>query len=87
MPDVVAVFFVEFVFCDGTSGEGSAPEEEGFFNGEANAFEEKGVLETAKVFEMFVAPEGLVEVHHTCWKVGGEGVNGGCGNTFSWKNG
>lgn len=58
MTDVVLVFFVEFVV--GFFGEAGAPETDTFVETEADAFEEKSVLQAAKVFEMGVAPEGEV---------------------------
>lgn len=45
--DVVAVFFGEFVV--GGGGEGGAPECDGLVGGEADALEEEGVLEAAKM--------------------------------------
>lgn len=54
-----------------------APEDEAVFEGEADAFEEEGVLEAAEVFEVAVFAEGHVEVAHAEGEVLGEGVDGG----------
>ena len=58
MADVVLVFFVEFVV--GFFGEAGAPETDTFVETEADAFEEKSVLQAAKVFEVGVTAEGDV---------------------------
>jgi hypothetical protein len=70
---VVAVLLVEGVVADGT--ETGAPEDERLFQAQADALEEEGVLQAAKVLELAVAAEGAVDVAHAEREVLGEVVN------------
>ena len=72
--DIVAVFFVEGVVGD--EAEGVAPEDEAVVHGEAEAFEEEGVLQAAEVFQVAVFAEVEVQVAHAEGEVRGEGVDG-----------
>ncbi len=74
MPDVVFVFLGEGLVGDEL--ERLAPEDQCFFEGEADAFEEEGVLQPTVVFEMTVFAQGGVQVPHAEGEVYGEGVDG-----------
>lgn len=55
---VVTVLLVEDVVRD--FREGGAPEHQAFFQREADAFQEEGILQTPIVLEMGIAPEAAV---------------------------
>ncbi len=83
--DVVAVLLVEGVVGD--EAEGGAPEAEALVEREADALEEEGVLQAAKVLEVGVGAQGEVEVVHAEGEVGGEGVDGGGGDGAAGEGG
>ena len=63
MTHIISIFFVELVIGD--FGEPGAPEHETFFEVQADAFEEEGVLKTPVVFQVGIASEGAMQVLHT----------------------
>lgn len=71
--DVVLVFLVEFVV--GHELEGAPPEDDAFFQTEADAFEEERVLQTAVVLEVRVCAQRHVQVLHAEGEVLGECID------------
>ena len=85
MTNIVAILFIEHIICD--FGERGAPENETFLEGQPDAFEEKGVLQTAEMFQMRVAAEGAVEMGHAEGEGGGEGVDVAGGDVGAGEGG
>ena len=75
--DVVAVFLVEGIIGD--VPEGGAPEAETLVQTQADALQEKGILEAGVVFEVGVLPQREMQVAHAEGEVRGEGIDGGGG--------
>lgn len=67
MADVVAVLLVEGVVC--YESEGLAPEDQAVLHRQTEPFEEKGVLQAAKMFKMIIFAQGHVKVTHAERKV------------------
>ena len=65
--DVVAVFFVEGIVGD--EFEGLPPEDQAIFHCQSQAFEEKRVLQAAKMLEVIILSERRVEVPHAEWEM------------------
>ena len=68
MTDVVAVLLVELVVTY-ASAEALAPEHERLVDAQPNALEEQAVLQTAKVLQVVVRLQVIVQITHAHWEM------------------
>ena len=85
MTDVVSVFLVKGIV--GNKSEGVTPENEAVVHGETKSFEEKRILESAKVLQVAVLPEVEVQIAHTEGEVMRECIDRGSVDRSAGKDG